>query len=91
MSLMGDATELKGRLTQLGHQPNWNLTAVRRLDSAAAVLLWRAWGRRWPEQLQVNDTVRTTLERVANLPLEKVVPPSYHQSPVLRLGRLMHK
>lgn len=89
VSLMGDATELKERLAQLGHQANWNLTAVRRLDSAAAVLLWRAWGRRWPEQLQVNDTVRTTLERVANLPLEKVVPPSYHQSPVFRLGRLM--
>ena len=29
----------------------WDLSAVVRLDSAAAVLLWRAWKERWPAAL----------------------------------------
>ncbi len=46
----------------------WDLSAVERLDSAAAVLLWRTWNDRWPAELSVSDTCRHALERVAAVP-----------------------
>lgn len=43
----------------------WDVSSVERLDSAAAVLLWRAWGDRWPPDLLAGDLQRRTIERVA--------------------------
>ena len=51
------------------------MAAVTRLDSAAAVLLWRAWGATWPTGLKLADTHRKALTRVAGLPPEIVEPP----------------
>lgn len=48
----------------------WDLSAVTRLDSAAAVLLWRTWGLSWPTDLVVSDLHRQSLVRVAELPLD---------------------
>lgn len=33
----------------------WDLRGVAALDSAGALLLWRAWGRRRPENLELGD------------------------------------
>ncbi len=52
----------------------WDLSSVTRLDSAAAVLLWRAWGGTWPERLAVSDLHRQIIERVAALPREVAAP-----------------
>ncbi|MGB4064028.1 MAG: ABC transporter permease [Azonexus sp.] len=49
---------------------HWDLSAVTRLDSAAAVLLWRTWGAKWPTGLVAGDLHRQVLERVAELPRE---------------------
>ncbi|WP_153108766.1 ABC transporter permease [Propionivibrio limicola] len=49
-------------------RPVWDLTDVARLDSAGAVLLWQAWGRRWPEALTATAEQRAILERAAALP-----------------------
>lgn len=51
-------------------EKHWDLLGVSRLDSAAAVLLWRGWGLKWPENLAVSDLHRQSLMRVAELPLE---------------------
>jgi phospholipid/cholesterol/gamma-HCH transport system permease protein len=80
--------ELRERLAACGAGQSWDLRGVCRLDSAAAVLIWRAWGRRWPEHLQADAPVRSTLERVAAVPAQKLELPSYRQSPLIRLGRL---
>jgi hypothetical protein len=39
----------------------WDLTAVERIDSAAAVLLWRCWGERWPDSLLLSPLQRQVL------------------------------
>lgn len=52
---------------------HWDLSAVTRLDSAAAVLLWRTWDGHWPAALAVGDLHRQALDRVAELPRE--MPP----------------
>jgi phospholipid/cholesterol/gamma-HCH transport system permease protein len=49
---------------------HWDLSAVTRLDSAAAVLLWRTWGAKWPAALDAGELHRQVLERVAELPRE---------------------
>jgi len=65
--------------------PIWDLSQVDRLDSAGALLLWRAWGRRWPADLVVADAHRHVLERaaaVSGASLPQV------RNPVLGLARL---
>jgi phospholipid/cholesterol/gamma-HCH transport system permease protein len=36
-------------------KPGWDLRSISRLDSAGAILLWRAWGRQWPASLAVSS------------------------------------
>lgn len=43
----------------------WDLKAVSRLDSFAAALLWRCWGQRWPEQIEISDKHRAAVNAVA--------------------------
>lgn len=69
---------LQAELTkQSRNTRHWDLSAVTRLDSAAAVLLWRTWGGRWPDSLDIGAMHRPVLTRVAELPREmppQVVP-----------------
>lgn len=58
-----------------GSIKRWDLSALSRLDSAAAVLLWRTWGNAWPEALEISPMHRQVLNRVAELPLEIPGPP----------------
>lgn len=65
---------LESRLCELARKPcQWDLSGVSRLDSAGALLLWRAWGGRWPDKVLVPDELRTVLDRAAGVtkvPLE---------------------
>jgi phospholipid/cholesterol/gamma-HCH transport system permease protein len=54
---------------------HWDLSAVSRLDSAAAVLLWRTWQGAWPASLVIGQLHRQVLARVAELPQEMPPPP----------------
>ena len=45
----------------------WDLREIERLDSAAAVFLWRAWGRNWPVRLELADGLRLIIERAATI------------------------
>ena len=72
--------------------PRWNLHGIERIDSAGAILLWRGWGRTWPEALDLSPQQRRVMERVAILPADTVlaVPRSYGAW-IARLGRLALK
>ena len=54
---------------ELGRQKAafWDLSAVSRLDSAGALLLWRIWGRRWPAALTLAPQLRGVLQRAATV------------------------
>lgn len=57
-------SEIQGALgahTRAG--AGWDILGVSRLDSVGAVLLWQAWGRRWPEVLVASDEQRAILAR----------------------------
>ena len=43
----------------------WDLRQIHRLDHTGAQLLWNAWGRQWPQNLQTLPSQHAMLERVA--------------------------
>lgn len=45
----------------------WQLHPTARIDSVGAILLWRAWGRRWPAALEASPQQRAALERAATI------------------------
>ncbi|WP_300318898.1 ABC transporter permease [Accumulibacter sp.] len=69
---------------------DWDLRAIARMDSAGGILLWRAWGRRWPASLAISPRHRSLIERVEAVPVD-VGPPSSpgHLNALLLLGRLV--
>lgn len=45
---------IESRLHELaGRDVDWDLGAVLRIDSVGAIVLLRAWGRKWPASLKV--------------------------------------
>ena len=45
-------------------QISWDLSNISRMDSALALLLWRAWQRKWPESITVSPENRLVIDRV---------------------------
>jgi len=43
----------------------WDLRNAQAFDHLAALLLWRHWGRQWPERVEASDDQRALLTRVA--------------------------
>ncbi|MFT3850039.1 MAG: ABC transporter permease [Propionivibrio sp.] len=92
-SLPTPLADLEARLRELASgKPEWNLQDVRRIDSASAVLLWRAWGRRWPGKLDLTPQQRNVIERVAALPNDSAAAPKpAYDAWIVGLGRLVLK
>lgn len=58
--------ELEERLRALaGSRAHWDLQNIVRIDSVGAIVLWRAWGRRWPSALNIASHQRSVFERIA--------------------------
>lgn len=53
-----------GLCAQAG-QANWDLSAVGKLDSVGAMMLWRAWQGRLPDELEADDEARAAFARIA--------------------------
>jgi phospholipid/cholesterol/gamma-HCH transport system permease protein len=68
----------------------WDLQAVARLDSVGALLLWRAWGRRWPAECAISPAHRAVIERSAALRVATEPPaPVERLAALVALGRLL--
>ena len=83
-------SELEARLSALtAGNPQWDMRPISRLDSTGAILLWRAWGRRWPASLAISPAQRAPLERVAaiHVAVDPGRPPD-RLAAVVALGRL---
>ncbi|MDR1350553.1 MAG: ABC transporter permease [Zoogloeaceae bacterium] len=62
---------LRPALLAAARTGHWDLSAVTRLDSALAVLLWRLWQGRFPEDAKISPAARATLEWIAALPVDE--------------------
>jgi len=74
---------------QMGGPVSWDLSRVERLDSAGALLLWRAWGRRWPDDIVIEARIRHVLDRVAALPDQERAPHAPRGELIVWLGNLL--
>ena len=59
-----------GRRAELG----WNCLGIAALDSAGALLLWEAWGRKLPPALQLQPAHRRLFDRIAAAGAEPPAP-----------------
>jgi phospholipid/cholesterol/gamma-HCH transport system permease protein len=101
VSVIGDWTTLglaqrvvkfKRELAKLtAHQRvSWDLSRLEKLDRVGALLLWRAWGRSFPEHLVIPATLK---EYFTRLPSDKnaIAEPSRPwrrlRQPIVRLGQ----
>ncbi len=75
IALGGNIKGLESQVAAQTDVPHWNLLQVDALDSAGAVLLWRAWGRKLPAQLTARPEHLHLFERLSFVLLQKEVPP----------------
>lgn len=64
-ALRRDLPRLRTQLADLAKEVSWDLSEVDRLDSFGALLVWNAWGRRWPARLTLPEGLRPAIEAVA--------------------------
>ena len=90
-AMLPDLPVLQAQLASVGGQPGqrWDLSGLTRLDSAAAVLLWRTWGNVWPDALEVSPLHRQVLGRVAELPPTLPVQEAQPFRPIEFFGHLL--
>lgn len=88
-AMMPELRSLQEQLASASGARVWDLSAVSRLDSAAAVLLWRAWRHAWPDELQISSVQRLVLERVARQPSTLAQPPEHRYYLIGALGSLL--
>ncbi|MDR2626164.1 MAG: ABC transporter permease [Zoogloeaceae bacterium] len=72
-SLLQEPAMRAALLAAVRRAKRWDLSAVTRMDSALAVLLWRLWGERFPEDAEISPMARAALERIAALPVAESV------------------
>src|SRR5574338_105678 len=63
-ALRGGAAALREQLARVPFGAAWGLEGIGLVDSFGALLVWRAWGRRWPEGARVPPVARQALERL---------------------------
>lgn len=64
-SMATDWERIRNGLAPLSSEQVWDISAVSRLDSVGASLLWRCWGEKKPTNLVVSQALLPVLERVS--------------------------
>ena len=79
---------LKADLAAAGAASEWNLYGLEALDTAGAMMLWRAWGRRLPERMTAPADRIAVFERIASADarLTAPAPRSVGETWLIRLG-----
>lgn len=90
-AMLPEMAPLQASLSALSSEAGWDLSAVSKLDSAAAVLLWRCWGGTWPADLLLPEAHRAVMVRVAALPEGPLMPSRQGLTPLMWAGALVLK
>ncbi|MGA7800201.1 MAG: ABC transporter permease [Gammaproteobacteria bacterium] len=71
---------------EAGSSDRWNLEGIGALDSAGALLLWRTWGRRYPDRLHWRDDQQSWFEHLEDLPSAPAASPVTPWTLLVSLG-----
>lgn len=78
---------LQAQGSEAGSALVWDLRDIGQLDHLGAQVLWNHWGRQWPDKIEMADTQRAVLERVAEFSVERpVLPAPGFKQAFLKLG-----
>ena len=81
---------ISARLIEFGADPRvqWDLTGITAFDSAGAMAVWRAWGRKRREGARINPVHEPLFARIAAVPpiVEPAPPPDWAR-PLVLIGR----
>ncbi len=64
-ALSPQLASIRQTLAALPTDARWDLAGLRRIDSFGATLLWGGWKRRWPDAVELSESHRVVIERVA--------------------------
>ncbi len=92
-ALTGDGGGLQKRLLSCGQMTStrWNGLTIEQLDSAGALLLWRAWQRRLPDGVLLRPDHQRIFARIAAAdrePAASGIPPRSPLEFLIRLGAM---
>lgn len=81
---------MEARLNGCARDVGWDLSGVSAMDHAGALLLWRAWGRRMAEAVEMRPEQAPLFEHL-QLPSSSKLPRRRRawSGPVIALGRIM--
>jgi phospholipid/cholesterol/gamma-HCH transport system permease protein len=79
---------LAGELAAQSRDLGWDLTAIERIDSVGASMLWRAWGGRFPANIALPDERRAVFERIGALERPAADAPRDRLAWLVGLGEL---
>jgi phospholipid/cholesterol/gamma-HCH transport system permease protein len=78
---------LQAQGSDAGRAVVWDLREIGQLDHLGAQVLWNHWGRQWPDKIEIDDTQRAVLERVAEFSVERpALSPQGFKQAFLKLG-----
>ena len=92
LGLIPHVLRFKRQLEQFGTHSltSWDLSGLDRLDRTGALLLWRAWGRAFPERLSIPPTLKGYFARLPSASVNAVGPSPLRRplaQPIVRLGQ----
>ena len=92
LGLVERIVKFKRELAKLSTHPrvSWDLLRLERLDHTGALLLWRAWGRSFPEKLSIPATLKQHFSRLPGAEVKDTARPGQRlrlTQPVERIGR----
>lgn len=89
-ALLPRLTEIRAALSLAACQERvWDLSAIERLDSAAATLIWQVWGRCWPKESVIAENLQRIIQRAAGVPDVPAVVAGRSSSLLVALGTLV--
>lgn len=76
LRLLSSDPEIREKLHRYGNQANlsWDMSEIRLLDNAAALMIWLAWEQKMPESVQINPEHMRLFEQWQNQPAPTAEP-----------------
>ncbi len=62
----GEVEARRALLARATTHSRWDLSHITRLDVVGALLLWRAWGQRWPASIRISAGNRAVIDYLGN-------------------------
>lgn len=81
---------LSAEITPFASDSNihWDLTGIEQMDDAGALLLWKAWGKRHPQHVELRPEQKRLFSRIENITTVPEPFPRDFLNPIRTLGEV---